>query len=356
MVEKQQTFRDLIADNKRKSVILVTVFCLFTALLAVVLTLGFMAYVAPSMFSDEGSLAIGQSHGQPGRHAPVVQPEAGPRINWPAAIMIGITAGATALAISFLGLFSGDDLIMVAHGARKIQHDSDPELFNVVEEMAIAGGVPLPQVYLIHDPAPNAFATGRDPHHAAIAITTGLRGKLTRDELQGVIAHEMSHVRNYDIRLMLLLAVLVGSVVMLCDIFWQLVRWGWTGPSGKDVEAKGDATKYAAIFLVLAIVLSIVAPILAQIIQLAVSRQREFLADATGVQLTRNPLGLANALRIIRDDPAILKTGNRATAHLYIVNPIQKFQERAHTVFASHPPIDERIRRLEDLAHVYRKE
>jgi heat shock protein HtpX len=354
MTSPPQTFRDLIADNKRKSVILVLVFCLFVALLSVILTLGVMAYVAPALFEGEGPLAPPSANGrQTPRQPQVVRQTEGPEINWPAAIMIGITGGAVALAISFLGYFSGDDMIMTAHRARRVFHDGDPELFNVVEEMAIAAGVPPPRIYMIRDEAPNAFATGRDPHHAAVAITSGLRGKLTRDELQGVIAHEMSHVRNYDIRLMLLMAVLVGAVVMLCDVFWQIVRWGWTAPAKEPEEGK-EGVNLAILFLVLAVLLSLIAPILAQIIQLAISREREFLADATAVQLTRNPLGLANALRIIANDPAVLKTGNRATAHMFFVNPIQKFQAKAHSMFASHPPTQERIRRLEVLAHVER--
>jgi heat shock protein HtpX len=341
----------LIADNKRKSVGLVFVFCVFVSLLSILLALGAMAYVVPALFEDEGPLAPASAKtGQVTHKAQVQKKVSGPEINWPSAIMVGIIGGALALTFSFLGYFSGNDAIMAVHGARPVFHDGDPELFNVVEEMAIAAGIPPPKIYLIHDPAPNAFATGRDPSHAAVAITSGLRGKLTRDELQGVIAHEMSHIQNYDIRLMLLMAVLVGAVVMLCDVFWQIVRWGWSAPS-KESEAAKEGGNLAAVLVVVAILLSIVSPILAQIIQLAVSRQREFLADATAVQLTRNPLGLAKALRIIANDPAVLKTGNRATAHLFLVNPIEKFQAKAHSAFASHPPIEERIRRLEALAH-----
>jgi len=217
--------------------------------------------------------------------------------------------------------------------------------------MAIAAGLPMPRVYVIDDPAPNAFATGRDPQHAAVTITTGLRSKLTRDELQGVIAHEMSHVRNYDIRLMLLMAVLVGTVVMLADLFWQILRFSPGGGRRSRDGDKGGGGILALVLIIVAVLLALIAPILAQIIQLAVSRQREFLADASGVELTRNPLGLANALRKIDADPHDLQVANRGTAHLYIANPIKKFEARAHTAFASHPPIKERIRRLEALAH-----
>src|SRR5262249_34339214 len=145
------------------------------------------------------------------------------------------------ILISLVGYFAGTDMVLAISAARRIEHRDDPELFNVVEEMAIAAGVPMPKVYLIEDPAPNALATGRDPQHAAVAITTGLRHKLTRDELQGVMAHEMSHIRNYDIRLMMLLAVLVGTVTMLTDMFWQMLRSSGSGSSGGDSnDAKGS--------------------------------------------------------------------------------------------------------------------
>jgi heat shock protein HtpX len=182
-----------------------------------------------------------------------------------------------------------------------------------------------------------------------VAITTGLRTKLNREELQGVMAHEVSHIRNYDIRLMLLMAVLIGTVVMLADLFWQMLRWG---PSdNRDTKGDRGGGIITLVLVVLAVVLALVAPVLAQIIQLAVSRQREYLADASGVELTRNPLGLAHALRKIDADPAVLRSANRGTAHLYIANPVKKFEGRASTVFASHPPMADRIRRLEALAH-----
>jgi heat shock protein HtpX len=207
----------------------------------------------------------------------------------------------------------------------------------------------MPRVYVIDDSAPNAFATGRDPEHAALVITSGLRGKLTRDELQGVVAHEMSHIRNFDIRLMLLLAVLVGTVVMLADLFWQILRI--TNISGGRRRGRGglDGGTFSLPLLVLALLLGMLAPFLAQLIQLAVSREREYLADASAVELTRYPLGLASALRKISADPDVLEAANRGTAHLYIVNPIERFAARSRSVFASHPPIDERIRRLEAL-------
>jgi heat shock protein HtpX len=319
----QSTFRDLIAANKRNSLLLVVLFCLFVTAVAMVLGLAILAYLSPASVSH---LHIGE------------------------ALLVGGFGAVLSLLLSLLAYYSGDSMILAISHARPIQHGDDPELFNVVEEMAIAAGLPMPRVYVIDDPAPNAFATGRDPQHAAVTITTGLRSKLTRDELQGVIAHEMSHIRNYDIRLMLLMAVLVGTVVMLADLFWQILRFS-PGSGRRSKDDKGGGGILALVLIIVAVLLALVAPILAQIIQLAVSRQREYLADASGVELTRHPLGLANALRKIDADPHDLKVANRGTAHLYIANPIKKFEAKAHTAFASHPPIKERIRRLEALAH-----
>ncbi len=317
------TFRDLVAENKRNSVLLVLIFCLFTAAVALILALGIVAFNDPD--------AIAQLH-------------------WGEGFLVGGIAGVVALLFSLIGYYSGDQFILATSGARRIHHADDPELFNVVEEMSIAAGIPMPQVYLIDDPGLNAFATGRDPRHAAVAITKGLRQHLTRDELQGVMAHEMSHIRNYDIRLMLLMAVLVGTVVMLSDFFWQILRSSRGGSRSKDSKSDGGGV-IVLIILILAIVLAIIAPFLAQIIQFAVSRQREYLADATAVELTRYPQGLANALRKLQGDAAVLKSANRGTAHLFIANPIKKFQDRAESVFASHPPLKDRIARLDALVH-----
>lgn len=318
------TFRDLIAENKRNSVLLVFIFCLFTAVVVLVLALAVVAFYDPDA---------------------IIQ------LRWSEALLAGGIAGIFAFLFSLFGYYSGDRVILATSGARRIQHRDDPELFNVVEEMAIAAGIPMPQVYVIDDPALNALATGRDPKHAAVAITSGLRQHLKREELQGVIAHEISHIRNYDIRLMLLLAVLVGTLVMLSDLFWQLLRGGGGGSrDSKDSKSEGGGWIVLVVFI-LAVVLALIAPILAQIIQFAVSRQREYLADATAVELTRYPQGLANALRKLQGDAAVLRTANRGTAHLFIANPIAKFQARAESVFASHPPLKDRIARLDALVH-----
>lgn len=314
------TFQDLIAQNKRTSMILVAVFVLFTVAMALTFSLAILVTMDP-----DRAVAIQVKRG----------------------LGIGLVVGLISFGISLLSYYSGDQLVLGVQGAHEIQHADDPQLFNVVEEMAIAAGLPMPKVYLIDDPALNAFATGRDPKHASVAITTGLRHKLTREELQGVIAHEMAHVRNYDIRLMLLLAVLIGTVTMLSDFFWSVLRYGPSNrSSSSDSEKKGGPQLLLIVVFVLAILFSILAPLLASILQFAVSRQREYLADATGVELTRNPIGLAHALEKLNADPAPLKHLNRGTAHLFIVNPIKKFAELGDTIFASHPPIESRIQRL----------
>jgi heat shock protein HtpX len=321
-----KTFRDLIAANKRNSVLLVAGFVLFTIAVAMVFALAIIYYMAPGATLE---------------------------VNLVRSVIVGGIVAGISMLFALFSYYRGDQVVLNISGARRIQHPDDPQLFNVVEECAIAAGVPMPKVYLIEDSAPNAFATGRDPEHASVAITSGLRTKLNREELQGVIAHEMAHVQNYDIRLMLLLAVLIGIIVMLADFFWQMLRV-MPSRSRSSSDSRRDDKGSGAIMVVvfvIAIILAIIAPILAQILQFAVSRQREYLADATAVQLTRNPIGLARALKIIDDDPEILETANRGTAHLYIANPIKAFEARAHSMFASHPPIKARITRLMELAN-----
>ena len=325
------TFRDEIAANKRASFWLVLFFILFTAALAVILAIVVMSYTTGEATWKE--IRTGS--------------------------IVGLVVAGVAFLLTLLAYYGGDSLVLGVSGAQPIQQSDDPELFNVVEEMSIAAGVPMPKVYLIHDNALNAFATGRDPQHGIVAITTGLRNQLSRDELQGVLAHEMGHIRNFDIRLMLLLAVLVGVIVMLSDFFWRAMRtgvyWGGNSRGGSSSSSSSSSNKkdgaglIIAILVIVAFILSILAPILANIIQLAVSRKREFMADASAVEFTRNPQGLIDALKKLSSDTRTLEGANRGTAHMFIVNPIKKFSDLSATMFSSHPPIEERIRRLEAL-------
>jgi len=261
-----------------------------------------------------------------------------------------------ALVIAFFmsigSYFAGDQLVLLSSGAKEVPQTQTPEqyhqLLNVVTEMTIAAGLPMPKVYVIDDTAPNAFATGRDPKHASLAVTTGLLQKMDREELQGVIAHEMSHVGNYDIRFALLVGVLVGSIALLADWFLRFTFWGGGRRSNSDNDRGGGGL--VAILFVIALLLAVVAPLIGRLVQLAVSRSREELADVSGVELTRNPIGLARALRTIADDPEVLEVANRATQHLYIVNPIKSFETRAKSMWDTHPPIAERIAILRRIA------
>ena len=257
------------------------------------------------------------------------------------ALIIGIVA-------SLGSYFAGDRLVLAASNAKRVDASKTPQLMNVVQELALAANIPMPAVYLIEDTAPNAFATGRDPKHASIAITTGLLQKLDREELQGVIGHELSHVRNLDIRFSLLVGVLVGSVALLSHFFLRFTMFGGGRRSGGDRDRGGGGLQ--AIMLVIAIVLAIVAPIAARMVQLAVSRQREYLADASSVELTRNPAGLERALAKIATDKEVLEVANPATQHLFFTNPIKKFEERSSSMFSTHPAIVDRINRLRSLA------
>jgi heat shock protein HtpX len=260
-----------------------------------------------------------------------------------------VTIGAIVLAslLSVGSYFGGDKLVLGSSGAKEVDPKSAPQLMNVVQEMALAAGVPMPKVYIIDDTAPNAFATGRDPQHASVAITTGLLQKLDREELQGVIGHELSHVRNFDIRFSLLVAVLVGSIALMADVFLRFTFWGG-GRRGSGDRDRGGGGLVIVVY-VIAIVLAILAPIIARFVQLAVSRQREYLADASSVELTRNPRGIEQALAKIAGDKEVLEVANRATQHLYFTNPIKKFEQRSSSMFSTHPAIVDRINRLRQL-------
>jgi heat shock protein HtpX len=262
-------------------------------------------------------------------------------------------AGVTAFALGLGALtgvgsyFSGDKLVLAVSQARPVDATSAPQLMNVVQEMALAANVPMPAVYVIDDTAPNAFATGRDPAHASIAITSGLLEKLDREELQGVIGHELSHVRNLDIRFSLIVGVMVGTIALLADFFLRFTFWGGMGGRRSSRDSGGNGI--AALIMVVAIVLAILAPIISRFIQLAVSRQREYLADASSVELTRDPYGLERALAKIATDQEVLEVANRGTQHMYFTNPIKKFEARSSGLMDTHPPILDRINRLRQL-------
>ncbi|MCL6630575.1 MAG: M48 family metallopeptidase [Armatimonadetes bacterium] len=244
--------------------------------------------------------------------------------------------------LSAIGSYYYSDKIVIAMSrARPATREEYAHLVNSVEGLALAAGIPVPRIYVIDDTAPNAFATGRDPKHAVIAITTGLLQKLNRVELEGVIAHEMAHVKDYDIRLMTLVAVLAGTVVLLSD--WMMRSFWWGG--GRRRRQNGGGL----IVLLIALVAAILAPIVATLIQLAISRRREFLADAQGAMLTRYPEGLASALEKIAADTEPLEVANKATAHMYIVNPLKDIGGTLNSLFSTHPPIEERVRRLREM-------
>jgi heat shock protein HtpX len=255
------------------------------------------------------------------------------------------TTGGALLLGTLVGVgtyFAGDSLVLTVSGAREVDEKVAPQLMNVVRELSIAANVPMPRVHVIDDTAPNAFATGRDPKHASLAITTGLLEKLDREELQGVIAHELSHVRNLDIRFSLIVGVMVGTIAILADFFLRFTFWGGRGRN-RDSGGGGGAQ---AIVFIIAIVLAVVAPLISRFIQLAVNRQREYLADSSSIQLTRNPYGLERALAKIASDTEVLEVANRATQHMYFTNPIKKFERRSSNLMSTHPAIIDRINRL----------
>ena len=259
----------------------------------------------------------------------------------------GLSIAGFALILSGLmslgSYYYSDKIILTMSNAKQIQKKDNPELFRTVENLCIGDGLPMPKIYIIQDSAPNAFATGRDPKHAVVCVTTGILEKLNKSELEGVIAHELSHIKNFDIRLMAIVVILVGTIALLADIF---MRSMWF--RGRDREDRGNSQ---AIFMLIGIVLAILSPIIATLIQLAISRKREFLADASGVLLTRYPEGLASALEKISRDREPLEAANNATAHLYIVNPFKGKEIKSFLagLFNTHPPIEDRIKILRSM-------
>lgn len=300
-MRSRRTFQQLIATNKRNSVFLIA------AMFAFLLVLGFVFGGASG--SVEGGALV---------------------------------AAVTAVVVFLVAWFGGSSTLLAFSDAHALEEADDPQLFHVVEEMSIAAGVPMPKIYVIDSEAPNAFATGIDPAHATVAVTKGLREKLTREELQGVVAHEIGHIRNFDIRYAMLMAVLAGAIVLLADAFWRSRFWS------RRRGGKGDGGAQL-VFLLIGLLLALIAPFITMLIQMAMSRQREYLADASAVEFTRNPNGLASALAKIAGDRTPYKT-SRAIAPLYIVNPELKLRNGADGWLSTHPPIQERIRRLCELA------
>lgn len=260
--------------------------------------------------------------------------------NYLAGIVVG---GVVALILLLFAFAGGESAIMSINNAEEICKEDCPKLFNVVEEMSLAAGVPMPRVYIIESDCPNAFATGPNPENAAVAITTGLYEKLTRDELQGVIAHEMAHIRNYDIRYSMLMAVLAGGIVMLSEIF---LRMSFFATSSRRRDDRDNSMQL--IFMVIGIVFAILSPIITALIQMAMSRQREYLADASAVEFTRNPNGLANALAKLASDTSPMEY-SKASESMYIVSPALNLRGGMDSLFSTHPPIEERIARLRSL-------
>lgn len=268
---------------------------------------------------------------------------------------IGILAAvAIWLLLMLVSLSSGDKILLAASKAKLVTHDVHPQLFNIVEEMKIASGLPtIPKIYIINDPAPNAFATGRKPENASIAVTAGLLARLNRDELQGVIAHEMSHILHRDILFMTIAGIMLGSIVLLSHVFLRGMFYSSMGSSRRYSSGGKGGGQAQIIMIVIAIAVAILAPLMAYLLYFALSRKREYLADAGAARLTRYPEGLASALQKIANDPSPqLASVNKVTAPMYIANPFKKQGQRKLTNLTStHPPISERVKILRNMTH-----
>jgi heat shock protein HtpX len=286
-----------IAANKRKTYFIMFVFLLFVAGLAWLFTL---------QFGDKPSLFIG--------------------------VLIG------SLVYAVITYYAGSKLALAVNGAQETEKKDNPRLWNIIENLAITDGLPMPRVFIIDDPAPNAFATGRDPNHSAVCATSGLLDMMTDSELQGVFAHEMGHVKNYDIRVSMVAFALTAVVSLIADV---ILRMTWF----RDDDNESNS----GIFMIAGIVAALVAPLVATLIQLAVSRSREYLADATGVMTTRYPEGLISALEKIGQSGSAMRKQNTATAHLFFANPLKGHS--LASLFSTHPPIQDRIARLREMGH-----
>lgn len=284
-----------IASNKRKTIIIMMVF---------VLIVGLLGWIFSNMFAD----------GSP-------------------TITYGVLAGS--LVYALISYFSASKMALAVNGAKEISKKDNPRLYRIVENLSITEGMPMPKVYIMNDPAPNAFATGRDPNHSAVCATTGLLEIMNDTELEGVMAHELGHVKNYDVRVNIVAFAMVAVIGMLADL---ILHFTWFGGSDNDSDSN------SAIFFFIGIVGAILAPLAATLIQLAISRQREYLADATGALTTRHPEGLASALEKIGEYGSATKTQNASTAHLFFANPLKG--KSLNGLFSTHPPIKERVNRL----------
>lgn len=294
---------NLIASNKRKTFVIMVFFCLFV---------GMVFYVFGQAYDGYGT-------------------------SW------FVLALFFSIGASFGSYFYGDKIVLAMNGARPADKRKDFDFYTAVENLSIASGLPMPKLYVIESPAMNAFATGRDPKHSVVCATRGLLERLDRSDIEGVIAHEISHIKNYDIRLMLIVAVLVGVVGFLANMFSRSL---WLGGRSRDSESRGNG-----LFMIFGVILALISPIVATLIQLSISRRREYLADAAAVLLTRNPEGLADALEKLSRDTTPLETVSTGTAHLFIVNPFKgkEFGAKVANLFSTHPPIKERIRILRSL-------
>jgi heat shock protein HtpX len=322
MTSSHADFRELERRNRRQSVALVVVFLtLFCAL-----GLGFDFVIGAIRISD------------------------GRLTGFPILTLLALIIGSVQSLVSYYG---GAALVLASAHAHELAPDSPKHqmVLDVVHEMALASRMPVPRSYIIDDPAPNAFATGRDPQHSVICVTQGLVDEMDREELQGVVGHEMAHIRDYDIRTMMMIAVLVGGVAMLADFF---MRWSFFGGFGQRDDRDGsDRAEAGAIIAIAVFVLAVLAPLFSQLIAMAVSRQREYLADASSVEFTRNPHALVRALEHIARSESPLADASRGTAHLFIVNPLEGNDGSSEGFFdnllSTHPPLSRRIQRLREL-------
>lgn len=297
------THYQLVANNKQKSVIIVLLFTLF---------IGVSSYVMATGFGYDLSV-VGI-----------------------ALILSGI--------MSFTSYWFSDSIILAISGAREAKRSEFFDFYTITENLAMSQRLPMPKLYVIQDTALNAFATGRDPKHAVICITTGLVQKLSRPQLEGVIAHELSHVQNYDIRLMSIVTILVGFIALLADLLLRSTMWG-----GRKRDRDSDSGQLQIILFAAGILLALLSPLIAQLIQLAISRRREFLADSSAIAMTKNPQGLIQALEVLGADKEPLEAANKATAHLYITNPLKNVHSGVglfSSLFHTHPPLSERIKAL----------